>query len=407
MQDIVYILFLFAAGACVGSFLNVVVWRLPRGESLVSPPSHCPKCQHRLAWYDNLPVIGWILLRGKCRYCGQGISMRYPLVEAATGALFVFYYVMFFMMQQGPEAARPLSLAHDWPIYGLYMFLISGLLACSLIDAELFIIPIEIPLLLALVGIVFHAIMDMPLTPGALNASAPAGALSAGAGLGLVISIAFWLIGWMPTSFPQGEPLLEVDRDMLAKEIAEAKREGKEVPPLPPEYSRAQVRAEMQKEMLFLFPPLMLGTVWLLLCTHVRPVREMWQIVIGYHWFSGLLGAVLGAMVGGFVVWLTRILGTLALGRVAMGLGDVHLMFGVGAIIGAAGATIAFFLAPFFGLLIALYMLLTGTRRELPYGPYLSLATACVLLLYTPIANYMAPGVQGLIWFVHQWFGGA
>ena len=70
-------------------------------------------------------------------------------------------------------------------------------------------------------------------------------------------------------------------------------------------------------------------------------------------------------MVGGFVVWLTRILGTLAFGRVAMGLGDVHLMFGVGAIIGAGAATVAFFIAPFFGIALAIYMLLTGKRREL------------------------------------------
>ena len=93
--------------------------------------------------------------------------------------------------------------------------------------------------------------------------------------------------------------------------------------------------------------------------------------MLAHNWLAGMLGALLGALIGGFVVWLTRILGTLGFGRVAMGLGDVHLMFGVGAIIGAGAATIAFFIAPFFGIAIAIYMLLTGTRRELPYGPYL------------------------------------
>ena len=78
LQHAVYILFLFAFGTCVGSFLNVVVWRLPRGESLITPPSHCLKCGNRLPWYDNIPVIGWIKLRGKCRFSGQPISPRYP-----------------------------------------------------------------------------------------------------------------------------------------------------------------------------------------------------------------------------------------------------------------------------------------------------------------------------------------
>src|SRR5690349_3169281 len=84
------------------------------------------------------------------------------------------------------------------------------------------------------------------------------------------------------------------------------------------------------------------------------------------------------------------------LGRRAMGLGDVHLMFGVGAIVGAGAATVAFFLAPFFGILIAIYMLLTGTKREIPYGPYLSIATAAVLLFGCEILNYLTPGVMGL-----------
>ncbi len=66
---VIFIPFIFALGACIGSFLNVVVWRLPRGESLVNPPSHCPKCNKRLRWYDNLPVIGWIKLGGRCRDC--------------------------------------------------------------------------------------------------------------------------------------------------------------------------------------------------------------------------------------------------------------------------------------------------------------------------------------------------
>jgi len=75
-------------GLCIGSFLNVVVWRVPRGESIVSPPSACPGCGHAIRPRDNLPVVSWLLLRGRCRDCREPISVRYPLVEASTGLLF-------------------------------------------------------------------------------------------------------------------------------------------------------------------------------------------------------------------------------------------------------------------------------------------------------------------------------
>lgn len=76
-------------GLLVGSFLNVVVWRVPRDESIVRPPSHCPACGARIRPYDNVPVLSWLALRGRCRDCGAAISARYPAVELLTGAVFV------------------------------------------------------------------------------------------------------------------------------------------------------------------------------------------------------------------------------------------------------------------------------------------------------------------------------
>ena len=86
----------FAAlvGLAVGSFLNVLVWRLPRGESLSHPGSHCPACGHAVRPRDNVPVLSWLALRGRCRDCAQPISARYPLVEAATAALWVAVVVV-------------------------------------------------------------------------------------------------------------------------------------------------------------------------------------------------------------------------------------------------------------------------------------------------------------------------
>ena len=82
-------LFVFVFGACIGSFLNVLVYRLPAGMSLIRPGSHCPKCGHPIRPYDNVPVLGWLMLRGRCRDCKEPISARYPIVELLTALLFL------------------------------------------------------------------------------------------------------------------------------------------------------------------------------------------------------------------------------------------------------------------------------------------------------------------------------
>jgi leader peptidase (prepilin peptidase)/N-methyltransferase len=443
MLDILNILFLFLLGSCIGSFLNVVVWRLPRVEyaeegghggpiynwfasfrALSDPPSHCPQCGQRLKWYDNIPILGWIKLGGKCRFCKKPFSIRYPIVELITGLIFVGYYVAFYMMQVRTCCPQPHVLRMDfdifgvghevtnprwiwgesWPIYFLYMILVSGLLAASLIDAESYCIPIEIPWVLAIIGFVVHPIVDRPTIPGALNlvgsTGPPLAALAAGSAIGLILTILLWMRGIMPTSFAEGEPMLDVDREEYQRQMDAAKRAGKPWDdfPLPPEYTTGQIRAEISKEMLFLLPPLLLGsgclaaTIWLP-WLHVR-----WEhLILGTTWLNALLGSLLGAMVGGFVVWIVRILGTIVFRKVAMGLGDVHLMFGVGAIIGGSGATIAFFLAPFCAILTAVYRLIFRKSHQMPLGPYLSMATAMVLLFYCPVMAYLQPGLQGLL----------
>ena len=420
-QHVLYIVFLFAFGACVGSFLNVVVWRLPRGESLVTPPSHCPKCGNRLRWYDNIPVLGWIKLKGKCRFCGLPISPRYPIVEAITGLLLAGYYVLFFLLDIGPcafpgrltERGFPvreptLTWVRDWDIYALYMLLLCVLLAGSLIDAEHFILPIEMFWFVVIpAGLLVHALIDVPGAKGALNVGPAGGALAVGGGIGLLASLLLWWRGWLPTSFADGGPLMEVDREAYEKERELAKKEGREVPPDDdlPKYTPARIRAEIRKEMLFLLPPLALAGLFTWFALGIGPVARWWGGLMTQNWLSGLLGSLLGLLVGGLVVWLTRILGTYFFGREAMGMGDVHLMAAVGAVIGAGASVVAFFLAPFFGLVLAVYLLLTGKRRELPYGPYLSMGTAFVMLFYCPIAAYLAPGAAGLRFIIGRLFG--
>ena len=86
-------IFVFVLGLIVGSFLNVVIFRVPKGESIVRPPSHCGSCGTRLRGIDLIPVVSYIMLKGKCRYCKASISMRYPLVELFTGVLFYMGYI--------------------------------------------------------------------------------------------------------------------------------------------------------------------------------------------------------------------------------------------------------------------------------------------------------------------------
>lgn len=89
LSKILFWVFNFVLGTIVGSFLNVVIYRLPREESIIYPASHCPICNHPLKWYDMIPIFSYIMLHGKCRYCGSKISPRYPIIEAITGIAFM------------------------------------------------------------------------------------------------------------------------------------------------------------------------------------------------------------------------------------------------------------------------------------------------------------------------------
>lgn len=84
----------FAYGLVIGSFLNVLIYRIPRSESIVFPSSHCPKCSNRLKWYDNIPVISFIILKGRCRYCESRISIQYPLIELANASFYLVLYIV-------------------------------------------------------------------------------------------------------------------------------------------------------------------------------------------------------------------------------------------------------------------------------------------------------------------------
>jgi len=163
--ETVYALFAAVFGMVVGSFLNVCICRLPEGQSVVSPPSRCPHCSHRISWYDNIPLVSYLLLRGRCRGCGARISPQYPLVELLNGVLTLLLFLRF-----GPT----LTFA------ALFLFC-SALVVITFIDLEHQIIPDEI----SLPGIVIGLILSFFL-PGQSWLNSLLGILLGGGSLLLV-----------------------------------------------------------------------------------------------------------------------------------------------------------------------------------------------------------------------------
>src|ERR1051325_307181 len=122
----------FALGSIVGSFLNVCIYRMPRGESIVAPASHCPRCNYAIPWYLNIPLVTWLMLGGKCRNCGAPISIRYLAVELLTAVLFLSCWLAF--GRQSPLLAL------------VYSLVLAGFLVAAFIDFEHFILPGEFSL---------------------------------------------------------------------------------------------------------------------------------------------------------------------------------------------------------------------------------------------------------------------
>ncbi len=478
---ILFGVFFFLVGACVGSFLNVVIWRLPyrgreviyqgkRGKMTLSwPPSHCPMCDAPIAWYQNVPVFSYLALRGKCAKCRAVIPIRYPLVELATsllwGGMFLAYFAAHWQGQicwQKNGGGAPVdNLATDWAPYVWHTIFVTALLAASAIDADLFIIPLSIAWFLALLGIAGATAIGTPLTRD--YAIVPKITVDgwwlakpiAGAAIGLLVANLLLLLHVLPRSFPwelegaapPAKPAKEDPKGMVAGPDSAGKKDKKkpqadpeaEEPLAPPpkltkfgpaviaavavvaliaalwllaspqvaalagvagaiiifllgvlprdagqidvtddvmdEISGPGVRLEILKEALFLAIPVACAGLAYFLPLDLPQAP----------WLMRLLGSVFGLLVGGGVVWLIRIGGSIAFNKQAMGIGDVHLMAGVGAVIGGPLVLVAFFIAPFPGILWAFLLKLMGKPNVLPYGPWLSVASIMALLVGNPI----------------------
>ncbi|MDX2079317.1 MAG: prepilin peptidase [Terrimicrobiaceae bacterium] len=333
-------------GAVVGSFLNACIHRMPRGISLANPRrSFCPSCQKMIPWYENLPVVSWLVLRGKCSTCGAPISPRYVLVEILTAAVFFAIWDRF---------GLPLA-----PVYWVFVAL---LIVATFIDFEHFIIPDEITIGGTVAGILLSVVV-----PAAMGAESPlwSGLFSlAGAALGFGV---LWLVveggklafGRKKHVFPEGEAFAWVrDGDRADVRIGEDKLAWEEV------FSR-----ESDVLVLETIEPSRAGEREL----PAGPLRFFYNRVV-----AGDIEIDLDS--------LDQIEGRLrsvVIPREAMGFGDVKFMACIGAFLGWQAILFTLLASSVIGCLAAVAGLFLARDRSgarLPFGPFL--AVAAILWLF-------------------------
>jgi leader peptidase (prepilin peptidase)/N-methyltransferase len=384
----IHAVFIFALGACVGSFINVVAIRLPAGMGLVQPPSRCPVCGRRLRWHENIPVLGWFLVCGRCRSCGTRVSPAYAAVELLLGCLFAGLYLLLFAVDPAgrwggswPLWFQSTGFMAALPAFLAVCALIAALVAATLSDLRTYLIPIQVTAWPTAIGCVAW-MCQAALGPESASARAlwrerwplplpdwPVTGLALGAASGLLLSNILLRSGRILPSFHDYHEYQSADSPFA-------------------DYPHA--RREIWREIRFAVPAAA-GAV-------AGAAAALWYVSgAGPEGatpplpLSALGGSMMGYLVGAGLVWIVRVLGTLAKGVEAMGMGDVHLMGAAGAVLGWIDPTVAFFVAPFIGLAWIAIAALTGrmkggARREIPYGPHLAIA---VLLLI-----FLRPGVR-------------
>ena len=450
----IWIVFLFALGACVGSFLNVVIYRLPRGESIVFPGSHCPSCGRPIHWYDNIPLLSWLILRGRCRFCKCAISPRYMVVESGAAIRVAGLYAWYYVLQARHDAGPFWS---SWPMFTAHAVLLCGLLVCSAIDIEHWIVPLEVCWIVSVLGLVCATISPHPFMP---QVPSTAGAMTLAGAVGVVLAMVLTRLGVIQQSFLDASDSTTTAATQEKKDEQETGKPGRRGPRTRREADRrgasgaashgsppplkivvaplkalfaavtaflfgsvlsagkgasavtgvaitkehgVNPRKEVLRELMFLAPALLLAMGTYVLMTCWPSAARAWDYLtntarsgrFAAH-FNGLLAAMFGYMIGGLWVWGIRILGTLGFGKEAMGMGDVHILAAVGAVTGWIVPSVAFFLAPFLGLLWGCYLLLGRKQHEVPYGPWLAAATLAVMLFYDGLRDLLGPYVHSM-----------
>lgn len=447
-------IFLWLLGLSVGSFLNVVAYRLPLGLALDDPPrSFCPHCRTRIAWYDNLPLASWWRLGGRCRHCGGAISVQYPLIEGLTGLAFVLVYHLLFVSPARADLG-PTVLPADVPLLLAWLVLAAGLVACSAMDIASYMVDVRVTNLVVGVAVVLHAAWPRAeyLVPRAESPVAAAAGLAfivgafvlwwtarrdadeaadltepsptappASDGTAIVapltgrfVILAFIALPaalvWIGTAEPgRPWPTVAVGAAILAAFVATVvaggqRRAADHEIHAAIEEEQPHARRLIAQELLGIAPAVLAAGA-VLLCMALWPaIGTAWQRAVAWSPggdFAPLAGVAFsmhGAMAGAAAGWLLRIVFTLAFGREAFGTGDIYILAAAGA---AAGWDIVLL-----GLLLSIGVALAGwaiglllkTTTLIPFGPWLSLGFVLALWGSRP-AHRLADAYHGNLAF--------
>jgi leader peptidase (prepilin peptidase)/N-methyltransferase len=325
----------FVLGVVVGSFLNVCIARLPLEKSILWPGSRCGKCYRPILWHDNIPLVSYLMLRGRCRHCGAQFSVRYFIVELLTGLGFVGLFYL-----------EVVENVHDWPVGNVP----GWQLAAGIFPAEW------------VVGFAYHAILFSLLMVAAVcdldGREIPLGLTLTGAIIGLIGAVLFpWPWPWTA--------------DAALEKIKNAPG-GINGPwwLLPPPAG--------PREGLYPWPVWGPLPPWL--------PAESWQL--------GLATGLVGLLVGSLFLRMVAFLFSKGLGKEALGLGDADLMMMTGAFLGWQPTVVAFFISVFPALMVGIFQIVVRRDSSMPFGPSLAMGILITMLCW----KWIAPTVQ-LVFF--------
>lgn len=402
----------FAFGACAGSFLGVVIYRMPRNLSIVMPPSRCGACGTQLAARDNIPILGWLLLRGRCRHCGTAIPMSCLYMELAVAllsALLVWAVIRLpalhsaWIYAAASSSGEP-SIAFWLPqlaAMSVLLLLLWLLIAEVLIDWSHLMIPDELTKGLQAVAIPLAVLagtnLFWPWSPIIESAVVLSLQTVFSVNVSFNADPQYWfrswdvMNGWIGTPTKAAWTLGLVTAGalgLIALSLPLARRV----------YGRLKESWEERDHLA-----MAKGAWWFIGCTVLWTVpaiifvatRDPGSFTNPYN--TGLLlayaltQAILGSLLGWWLPWTVGLVGTMAFKRNAMGYGDVKLFCGLGAFLGPVGTVVAFMFATIVGTLVGIPARLMGGGREMPFGP--SLAVGAVLAV--ALGPWLAPLVLG------------
>ena len=338
----------FVLGCMVGSFLNVCIYRMPLDLSVVSPPSHCPHCKYSIPFYLNIPLLTWLMLRGKCKNCGAPISPRYFIVELLTGVAFLGCWLEFGVPNH-PLPTLALAL--------VYAVFLAGLICATFIDFEHFIIPDEITLGGVVAGIA--ASFLLPALQGARTAGEGMVKSVLGAVVGAVVIYGILRLGKL--LFGRQKLKLPPDTKIIFTETAVC------LPDREISYEEIFYR-KSDKIVLHARTVELVDRCYQNVTVRLSPT----VLRIGDEKINPA-----------DVDCLEAVSAEITLPREAMGLGDVKFLGAIGAFIGWQGAMFSLMVSSMIGAAVGVILILLHKREwssRMPYGPYI--AAAAVIWLF-------------------------